>query len=43
MKATPTTEKLIYLLVILLSLAVLAMFVISPAGFLDTSVVYGGF
>lgn len=43
MKATRLTEPLIYLAVILLSLAILLLLAISPAGFLDTSAVYQGF
>jgi hypothetical protein len=43
MKATPIIEKLIYLLVILLSLAILTLIAISPAAFLDVSSIYKGF
>jgi hypothetical protein len=43
MKTTPTTEKLIYLLVIIVCLAVLVLVAISPAGFLATNPVYQGF
>jgi len=43
MKAAPIIEKVICLLVILLSLAILAMVAISPPDFLNTGAVYRGF
>jgi hypothetical protein len=43
MKATPNTEKVIYLFVILLSLAILGLMAISPDTFMQISAVYQGF
>ena len=43
MKATHITEKVIYLLIVLLSLAILALVAISPEGFLNTGSIYRGF
>jgi hypothetical protein len=43
MRITPILERVIYLLVILLSLAVLLLAAISPPGFLDLNEVYQGF
>jgi len=43
MKATPNTEKVIYLLVIVLCLAILGLMAISPETFMEISAVYQGF
>jgi hypothetical protein len=43
MKATLFAEKIIYLLIILLFLAILVLVYISPADFMDTESVYRGF
>jgi hypothetical protein len=40
---TTNTEKVIYLLVIVLSLAILGLMAISPETFMEVSAVYQGF
>jgi len=43
MKAAHCIEPVVYLLLIVLSLAILLLVAASPPGFLDTSIVYQGF
>jgi hypothetical protein len=43
MKTTPVIENLIYLLLIILSLAILTLVAIAPDDFLNTGAVYRGF
>jgi hypothetical protein len=43
MKITARAEQIIYLFLILASLAIIALIAFSPAGFLDTGAVYRGF
>jgi hypothetical protein len=43
MKAASTAEKIVYLLVVLLCLAILVLVYISPADFMNAQSVYRGF